>query len=386
MKVMHVTHTTKKHITTLLTAVVLAVFLFTGTGCAATGIAALRTYADLSDRDETDRWDSPQEASIFAQIFSANAGTQDSSKGTTLSARIPADNAVSLDTLPAFNSGFRWNDGIPADPFDSDYTGVRNFTIFHGEYCRYDYTASAEYKLDGAYNALSMRIAPYADFGENASSYLQVYADGTLVYTSPKIVRKSEPWQIDIDIHGAEYLKIVLNKGGYGCLMLSDVVLTADGQNGSIAGALSSVFDKNTTLDENTVYLSSLSPLNGWIAWNNAFPKNIKSDDYTYARNYFVYHGDYCRYDYTNEVEYNLDGAYKTFSLDFAPYTDFGKGARSSVTIYADEKMIFTGTIDQKSEKASTGALDVRGVQYLRIVLKKGDYGCVILSDAKLEK
>lgn len=99
-----------------------------------------------------------------------------------------------------------------------------------------------------------------------------------------------------------------------------------------------------------------------------------------------MYHGDYCSVDYTNEVEYDLDGAYKTFSLDFAPYADFGKGVRSSVTIYADEEMIFTGTIEQKSEKATTGALDVRGVQYLRIVIQKGAYSCVILSDAKLEK
>lgn len=364
MKAMRIRHTLQ-HKIILLTILVLS--LFACSGCTAyTQIVDLLPAAAIDGATPTE--------------------TQNTADASAISAQILAGNAVPLDTLPAFNGDFRWNDGIPADPFDGDYTGVRNFTIFHGDYCRYDYTASAEYKLDGACNTLSMRIAPYADFGENAASYLQVYADGTLVYTSPRIVRKTEPWQIEIDIHDAEYLKIVLNKGEYGCLMLSDVVLSADGQNGSITGALSAAFGKKTALAENTVYLSSLSPLNGWIAWNNAFPKNIKGDNYTYARNYFVYHGDYCRHDYTQEVEYDLDGAYKTFSLDFAPYADFGKGARSSVTIYADEEMIFTGTIEQKSEKATTDALDVRGVQYLRIVIQKGGYGCVILSDAKLEK
>ena len=320
MKAMRIRHTLQ-HKIILLTILVLS--LFACSGCTAyTQIVDLLPAAAIDGATPTE--------------------TQNTADASAISAQILAGNAVPLDTLPAFNGGFRWNDGIPADPFDGDYTGVRNFTIFHGDYCRYDYTASAEYKLDGACNTLSMRIAPYADFGENAASYLQVYADGTLVYTSPRIVRKTEPWQIEIDIHDAEYLKIVLNKGEYGCLMLSDVVLSADGQNGSITGALSAAFGKKTALAENTVYLSSLSPLNGWIAWNNAFPKNIKGDNYTYARNYFVYHGDYCRHDYTQEVEYDLDGAYKTFSLDFAPYADFGKGARSSVTIYADEEMIFT--------------------------------------------
>ena len=220
---------------------------------------------------------------------------------------------------------------------------------------------------------MSFNIAPHSDIGKDGKSYVQVYVDNVIQYTSPLITAKGGIYSTTVDVKGAEYLKIVIVKGDYGCIMLSDV-------------NLKKASDAKVSPDTSADYLSTLSPLNGNINWNNDFPQNIKQDDYTLANNYFVYHGDSCSWHYTKEVEYYINGNYKTFTLDYAPYSDFGRDANSSIVIYADDKEIFSGSINQKSAKTNTGELDVSGVSYLKIVIEKGDYGCIIISDAKLKK
>lgn len=282
-------------------------------------------------------------------------------------------NVVSLATLETINGGFSWDGYYPEDPYGNSYNYADNYIIYHGDSCHWHYTASAEYKLSGAYSELSFNIAPHSDFGKDGKSYVQVYVDNVIQYTSPLITAKGGTYSTTVDVKGAEYLKIVIVKGDYGCLMLSDV---------NLKKASETKASPDTSVD----YLSTLSPLNGNINWNNDFPQNIKQDDYTLANNYFVYHGDSCHWHYTTQSEYYLNGKYKTFSLDFAPYSDFGQNSNSSVTIYADDKEIFSGSINQKTAKTTTGELDVSGVSYLKIVIEKGDYGCLIISDAKLKK
>lgn len=280
---------------------------------------------------------------------------------------------ISLATLETINGGFEWDGDYPEDLYENNYNYATNYMVYHGNYCLGDYVTSAEYKLSGKYSELSFNIAPYSDFAIDGESYVQVYVDNVILYTSPLITAKGGTHSVTVDISGAEYLKIVLNKGKSGCVMFSDV-------------NVKKAADANISSDSNIDCLSTLSPLNGDIDWDNSFPQNIQQDDYTVANNYFIYHDNYCLGAYTKQVEYYINGNYKTFSMDFAPYSDFGQDATSTIIIYADDRKIFSGSINQKSEKTSTGDLDISGVTYLKIVIEKDKSGCIILSDAKLKK
>ena len=68
-----------------------------------------------------------------------------------------------------------------------------------------------------------------------------------------------------------------------------------------------------------------------------------------------------------------------------APYSDFGQNAKTVVKVYVDDVLVYTGTITQRSDKMSTGDIDLTNAQYLRIVIEKDNYGCVILSDVMLK-
>ena len=287
---------------------------------------------------------------------------------------------VPLDSLKAINGGFSWNTGAPADPFDSDYSTVKNYTIYHGDNsfrpCEDYDTTYAEYKIDQKYDILQLNVSPYSDCGTSAYSYIQIYADGVLRYVSPAIGRKSGITNVKVDVSGASYLKIQIIKRSHGCLMLSDVTLT------SIPNYVSSY-------EGGTTSLATLNPINGGVEWDSGFPTNMKGDSYVDTANYTIYHGDNsfrpCEDYDTTYAEYYLEGKYSSLSLDMAPYSDFGQNAKTVVKVYVDDVLVYTGTITQRSDKMSTGDIDLTNAQYLRIVIEKDNYGCVILSDVMLK-
>ena len=54
----------------------------------------------------------------------------------------------------------------------------------------------------------------------------KVYVDDALKYTSPKITQKTKKFNTgNIDLTGANYVKIVVEKGEYGCTIISDLLL-----------------------------------------------------------------------------------------------------------------------------------------------------------------
>lgn len=283
---------------------------------------------------------------------------------------------VSLSTLTPINGGFKWNEGTPEDPFNGNYSEVANYTILHGKYCDDKYTLYTEYYLEDTYQALVFDISPHSSFGESSSSYVQIYVNDVLRYTSPEITRKSKSIRVNVDISDAEYIKIVVVKGKYGCLMLSDVVLL------NMPGYESEVSEEN-------VSLSLLEEFNGSIIWNEGYPVNIFNDSYFDVENYAIMHGNYCDDKYTLYAEYYLGTVYKTINFDIAPYRHFDQndnGVSSVLKVYVDDKLKYTSpAITKKTQKFSTGDIDVTGADYLKIVLEKEKYGCVIISDVLLE-
>lgn len=66
-----------------------------------------------------------------------------------------------------------------------------------------------EYYLAGKYNKLSGNIIRSDDMSDNEISWIQIIADGVLIYQSPKMDYKTKPISFDVVINHAKYVKIV---------------------------------------------------------------------------------------------------------------------------------------------------------------------------------
>lgn len=139
---------------------------------------------------------------------------------------IKAVEPVSLEKEILLNSSnWAWNDGEPKDPFGNDYSTCKNYVILdYSSWNGVDYYG--EFRLYQQYSRLTGQIAPYIDIGENATAYIQVFADDELIYTSPTVSRKTDAFTFDLDITGCEYLKIVINVPYDAGVILSDLMLT----------------------------------------------------------------------------------------------------------------------------------------------------------------
>ncbi len=134
----------------------------------------------------------------------------------------------SLATIDTLNGSLPWNNEFPADRYNNSYNHVKNYSALHADGSDHwrGITYSAEYYIDGNYSYLEFDVAPHSDFGEDANTYVKVYVDDELKYTSPAITQKTKKFGSGkIDIADATYLKIVVEVGDYGCIILSDVVV-----------------------------------------------------------------------------------------------------------------------------------------------------------------
>lgn len=156
---------------------------------------------------------------------------------------IQGNKPVSLASLTAINGGWNWNTGTPTDPFGNTYSTASNFAIFNdsiGDSQYIDqvsipnygnwvsiYESYAEYRLYGDYKQLSFDIVPNESIGEYLYGSVKVYADDTLVFSSPNIGRKTDLQSYQVDVTGAEYIKIVVDTTEDGdAIMLLNCTLT----------------------------------------------------------------------------------------------------------------------------------------------------------------
>ena len=272
---------------------------------------------------------------------------------------------IALDTLTPINGEFTWNQGVPEDPFGSDYSTVKNFAILSS----FSYETSVEYKIDQQYDVFEFDLSPYVNCGQENSSYVMVYVDNALRYVSPMIVQKSGIINVSVDVKDATYLKIVIRTENNGYLMISDAILT-------------SVPNYESSYKTGITSVATLKPLNGGFNWDTLYPTNNKGDLYMNIANYTIF----SQYNRSTYVEYYLGGKYKSLSFDMAPYLYFDQeNGKAIIKIYVDDALVYTGTLTQKSEKISTGSINVANAKYLKITIETENSASVILSDVILE-
>ncbi len=279
---------------------------------------------------------------------------------------------VSLNTLKVMGSeDFEWNNGSPADPFGTNYSSAVNYSMID---CHPNYsipkTAWIEYKTDNNYDSLSITIAPNSNIRESGYGYVQVFVDDVLRYTSPQIKQKTEPFTAIIDISDSEYIKVSTTLIEGGCVLLSDV------EASNTPGI--------ETYMMHEVSLTELSEFNGGLNWNNEYPLDAFSKDYSSAYNYSVIHAYpnlSVSYDYS--AEYYINKQYDRFKMEVSTASCFNDGCGSIIRVYVDDEIKYTSPqITKKTPPFSIDDIDLSGASYLKI--EAVGNGCVIISNAAL--
>lgn len=285
---------------------------------------------------------------------------------------------VPLSSLTPTNGSFAWNDGTAADPFENDYSALQNFVILHSSYnCSYPITHTIEYQISKNYDVLNFTVVPYSDFGQNGWSYIRVYGDGELRYTTDKITQKTQPTTVSVDVSDAEYIKIVIYLDGHSCTMLTDVTL-------------SKLPNYVSTRPSGYTSLGLLNFFNGSLPWEEDYPCDTLGSQYNDVHNYAVAHSysgyNRCDYEKTYSAEYYVNKQYSTLSFDIAPHTDFKSSGSAVVKVYVDDVLVYTSpTVTQKTERFNTGDIDLSQATYVKIVVEVAGHSCTILSDALLK-
>ena len=84
-----------------------------------------------------------------------------------------------------------------------------------------------EYSLDGKYSRLSGEVIRSKGIDDSENTWIQIIADGVLIYQSPKMNYKTKPVSFDIAINRAKYVKIVAYSDyrGWGSMLITNAKL-----------------------------------------------------------------------------------------------------------------------------------------------------------------
>ncbi len=178
--------------------------------------------------------------------------------------------------------------------------------------------------------------------------------------------------------------------------------LTAARNYGEAIAALEAalkVLPDNTALKEklDTVkanqpaLLSSLTPINGGWEWNEGTPTDPFENTYTNAVNYVIFSGNANSAGKEYYAEYRLYGKYKSISGELVPHTDIPEMGTSQISVYADDKLVYTSSAIGRKTDLIPFTADIAGADYVKIVvnckdaLSNGeDDNCLILMNVQL--
>ena len=279
---------------------------------------------------------------------------------------------VSLSTLNPINGNIKWNEGTPLDSFGNTYNDVDNYVIIVPGYNNRGIVNYVEYKLDKKYTEFSFMFSPYTSISEDASAYIQIYVNDVLRYTTDVITRKSDPFRVNVDVSDATTLKIVIRMTSYADIMLSDVILT-------------NTPDFKSSINTNYTSLSTLTPINGSMTWDNDYPRDSLNNTYNSAVNYSVIIPGYNNRGIVNYAEYYINSNYSSLEFQIAPYTSIEKDATAQVIVYVDDVIRYTSPqISRTTNCFSTGKIDLKGAKYIKIQITHTSYSNIMIFDAKL--
>lgn len=135
---------------------------------------------------------------------------------------VPVDSLVTVVS----NDWGKWNDAEARDTFGNDHSTACNYVcISNPYYSMHGEQHYIEQRLYGKYTTLTGSIVPHKDSENEKVSYLQIFTDEKLVYTSADIDRKTDPIHFSVNVVGVDYVKVFVHTDRGAQAILYDVQL-----------------------------------------------------------------------------------------------------------------------------------------------------------------
>lgn len=262
---------------------------------------------------------------------------------------------------PIVGSGF----GLERDRSVEEFKTISiDGTTYPKGLSSHSYTEFA-FDISGNYETFKCTVGNDDEVGNSGSVQFEFYLDGTLVLTTPVLYGNSAGYDVEINVVGANELKLVGNDGGDG----------VNSDHPSWGGARLETCSPPDCSNETDVELSSLTwfgtPINGSGSPNidnnnDGGPMTIGGQSYS--------SGIGVRTD--SEIIYKLNGRYETFKTDIG--VDNGAPCTStSITfeVYFDGLKVYESVPMAQATTAINVELDVTGVIELRLVVNDGGGG-----------
>lgn len=302
--------------------------------------------------------------------------TEDNTPQTTPSTEPPATEPVSvpLDKLEVVSETDNCSHSKVSDSYGNAYPGPYYDFCSYGkaskdnEYITEDYT---EFAVNGQYRYLTGTYFARKGQKEDADVELMIYADDELVYYSGNITRRTKAISFAVDLKDCEILRISSRSYDYSGSTNPGIILVDAVVHKEYSGTLTKGEYLNTELTPLTdLHIYSQD---GTIA---AGPVND-----AYGNIYKGIYLDLCSWGGFNpreaDIEFVANGEYKYFSGTIFTRADQLERFTIEFKIYADDELIYSSGVMNRSTKAVDFCVDITGCEMIRVMTTSSDYTSV---------
>lgn len=223
----------------------------------------------------------------------------------------------------------------------------------------------AEYKLNKQYSTFTGTVVMNYDYRgkDSEDSYVKIYGDDVLLYTSPLITRGVEPDTFSVDVSDIDTLKVSIQGQDY--IRVVDAILYKEGATPSEDTSLK---DKESQRSVNR-YLANMD----WFSASDnkggfrVYDMVVDNFGNTYSNGL----GGQDAYN-ENWAEYKLNKQYSTFTGTVVMNSEY-KGESSDITyvnIYGDDILLYTSPLIACGVEPNDFQIDVSSVDVLKVTIQ----------------
>lgn len=282
----------------------------------------------------------------LANIRLSNTAEHGYNTGNNASTELPCW----LTDLDYFN-----NSGVS---IQGDSTGTSNSGETYSHYIYGDAGDEVVYYLNGKYSKLTgIWTICQSNRDTTDSNSFEIYADGTLVYTSPVLTGGDLPVNVEADINNCEKLRIIFTAGG-GAGEFGNIRIYPGEDSAAIHQSIE-------TMGNGGKWLTDLDYLtnDGVSVQGDSTGTSNTGENYSH----------YMYGDAGDEIVYYLKGAYSTISgIWTICQTNRDTTDSNSFEIYADDTLVYTSPVLTGGDLPVTFETNINNCQKLRIVFTAG--------------
>ena len=286
---------------------------------------------------------------------------------------------VALHNLPVITKEASFREASVSDAYGNSYEGpYYDFCSWgnsrkEGEYITQSYM---EYRLDGQYRYLVGTIFTRAQQLEEHSIELLVYADDVLVFQSEPLARRDKALELAVDIGYCDVLRIASRSYEYTSTTNPGIILV----DGAVCNSIDGELTEGVKVNPDLVPLTSLHVYGDHSRVLDNISVGVEEDSYgnVYKGIYMelVSYGNYGGRDFDTQAytDFVTNGEYNYFSGTFFARPQQSETYTIEFLIYADDKLVYSSGMIDRSTKAIDFCVDIRGCEILRVMSRSVNY------------